>query len=98
MRDEVAIITGAASGIGRHFAGVMKRRGHPLVLTDIDRAGLERVFEPGDRLLLRRNDIRDRDRWREILAPGLAVGLTRMLTAEGLRTMERLRRERSDAG
>jgi len=67
MRDEVAVITGAASGIGRHFGGVMARRGHRLVLTDIDEQGLAGAFEPGDRLLLRRHDIRDRDRWREIL-------------------------------
>jgi 3-oxoacyl-[acyl-carrier protein] reductase len=67
MRDEVAVITGAASGIARHFAGELAKRGYRLVLTDVNHDELTRAFEATDRLLLRRHDIRDRNRWREIL-------------------------------
>ena len=35
------IVSGAASGIGRHMAGVLFAAGHNLVLTDINAAGLE---------------------------------------------------------
>lgn len=43
------------------------RRGYRLVLTDIAYPELARAFEPGEALLLREHDIRDRSRWREIL-------------------------------
>ena len=41
LQDKVAIITGAASGIGRATAALFAREGAPLVLNDIDRQGLE---------------------------------------------------------
>ena len=39
----VAIVTGAASGIGREMAVQMARRGHHLVLADINESGLREV-------------------------------------------------------
>jgi 3-oxoacyl-[acyl-carrier protein] reductase len=66
MRDEVAIITGAANGIGRHFAGEMIERGHRLALTDIDTETLEARFEANDRVMLVGQDIRDKEGWRSL--------------------------------
>ena len=36
-------VTGCASGIGRHLAGALARRGHRVVATDLDEAGLARA-------------------------------------------------------
>lgn len=67
MRDEVAVITGAASGIGRHFAGEMVKQDYRLVLTDVDSGSLSAAFQESDGLILCEHDIRDRDRWRSVL-------------------------------
>ncbi len=72
--SSVALITGAASGIGRHWAGVLAR--HParprLVLTDINAAGLRAAFAESERELLRALDIRDPEQWRGVLDETLA--------------------------
>lgn len=68
MRDEVAIITGAASGIGRHFAGEMAERGYRLVLVDINGEGLRREFDQSEGVALIELDIRDRDGWERLFA------------------------------
>jgi NAD(P)-dependent dehydrogenase (short-subunit alcohol dehydrogenase family) len=41
LQDKVAIVTGAASGIGRSTALLFAREGARLVLNDIDAQGLE---------------------------------------------------------
>jgi len=41
LQDKVAIVTGAASGIGRSTAMLFAREGARLVLNDIDAQGLE---------------------------------------------------------
>lgn len=41
LRGKTAVVTGAASGIGRALAGVLAQRGCALVLADVDAAGLE---------------------------------------------------------
>lgn len=43
MKDKVAVITGAAVGIGRATAMVMAQRGAKLVLLDMDAEGLEKL-------------------------------------------------------
>lgn len=40
LRDRVAVVTGAASGIGRATAGALARRGCDLALVDVDPDGL----------------------------------------------------------
>lgn len=67
MRDEVAVITGAARGIGRHFAGEMAKHGYRLVLTDVDYEDLSGAFEATDNLVLLEHDIRDRGHWQAVL-------------------------------
>ena len=44
LQDKVAIVTGAASGIGRATALLFAREGARLVLNDIDPQGLEAVL------------------------------------------------------
>ena len=43
FRDRVAVITGAAGGIGRALAGAFASRGASLVLADLDKQALERA-------------------------------------------------------
>jgi NAD(P)-dependent dehydrogenase (short-subunit alcohol dehydrogenase family) len=51
LQDKVAIVTGAASGIGRSTAMLFAREGARLVLNDIDARGLEALMlrMPGER-------------------------------------------------
>lgn len=54
LRDRVAVITGAAGGIGQGLARALAREGCHLALVDIDAAALDRVSEtlrePGRRV------------------------------------------------
>ena len=40
MRDKVAVVTGAGSGIGRELARELARRGARLAVSDVNAAGL----------------------------------------------------------
>ena len=71
MAGEVMVLTGCASGIGLHLAGVMADRGCRLLATDIDETALatraqERGWDPA-RVLLRRLDVRSEAGWEEAL-------------------------------
>jgi NAD(P)-dependent dehydrogenase (short-subunit alcohol dehydrogenase family) len=44
LKDKVAIVTGAASGIGRSVAQVFAREGCQVALVDINEAGLQETF------------------------------------------------------
>jgi 3-oxoacyl-[acyl-carrier protein] reductase len=60
------MISGAASGIGRHMAESLLRAGHRVLLLDIDAAGLERVAAQhagSERVLWRQLDVRDAEGW-----------------------------------
>ncbi|MFT3925676.1 MAG: SDR family oxidoreductase [Myxococcales bacterium] len=67
----VSMLSGAASGIGRHMAEVLARQGHRLVLLDIDQAGLTGVAEQlglsAERALVRRLDVRDAAGWQAVV-------------------------------
>jgi 3-oxoacyl-[acyl-carrier protein] reductase len=73
-QPRVAIITGAASGIGKHWAGVLAvRDDFRLALADIDEAGLAAAFTTSDRLTLHRLDVRSPGDWQALLGDTLAA-------------------------
>ena len=65
MRDDCFVLTGCASGIGRHLAGELLSRGHRVFATDLNEAGLRSAARewPADRTLLRALDVRDPEAW-----------------------------------
>jgi len=69
MSDEVALITGAGSGIGRHFATELRRRNPQmrLVLADVNEAALAEAFAPAENVILHQLDIRSVDDWRRVV-------------------------------
>jgi 3-oxoacyl-[acyl-carrier protein] reductase len=69
---KTAIITGAASGIGQHWAGVLAARpDFRLALADIDAAGLAAAFTPGNYLRLHALDVRSPGDWQRVVADTL---------------------------
>lgn len=65
---QTLILTGCASGIGKHLARELYALGHRLVLTDINEEGLnaaatENRLTDSSRLRLRRLDVRDAGQW-----------------------------------
>ncbi|RMG89109.1 MAG: SDR family oxidoreductase [Chloroflexi bacterium] len=74
MSPKVVLITGAASGIGRHWASVLLARGdkYRLVLTDVDEAGLRAAFSAGEGVLLHGMDVRSAEQWQRVLDETLA--------------------------
>jgi len=69
--SRVMVVTGSASGIGRHLTSVLATAGHRLVATDVDLASLEehaqRAQWPRSQVLLRKLDVRDREAWEGVL-------------------------------
>jgi 3-oxoacyl-[acyl-carrier protein] reductase len=67
----VFLITGCASGIGRHLAERVVAAGHCLLATDVDAAALADVAKQGDwpptRVETLRLDVCDPDAWREAI-------------------------------
>ena len=65
FEGRVAVVTGAASGIGRATSVLLARRGCDLALVDIDASGLaetaKRVRAAGRKVSLHRVDVADRD-------------------------------------
>jgi NAD(P)-dependent dehydrogenase (short-subunit alcohol dehydrogenase family) len=63
LANRTAVVTGAASGIGRALALTLARRGCHLALADINEAGLARTVElislPGLRITCHRLDVAD---------------------------------------
>jgi 3-oxoacyl-[acyl-carrier protein] reductase len=69
MNDQVAIITGAASGVGRHFATELRRRRPrmPLVLVDVNHEALVEAFPAGENVVLEAFDIRSVEEWQRVI-------------------------------
>jgi 3-oxoacyl-[acyl-carrier protein] reductase len=65
---KVAIVTGAASGIGRHWGSVLAARPDEfrLVLADANEEGLHAAFETREGLVLRAFDVREPAEWRAV--------------------------------
>jgi 3-oxoacyl-[acyl-carrier protein] reductase len=65
----VAIVTGAASGIGLHWAGVLAARAdeYRLALVDVDADGLRRGFSSSPAVRLHAFDVRCVDRWQALV-------------------------------
>ncbi|HEX7741385.1 MAG TPA: SDR family oxidoreductase, partial [Sphingobium sp.] len=69
LEGKIALITGAASGIGREIARVFHELGAILVLTDINRQGLKLVEEElGKDVLTRAHDVAAPGDWVEVFA------------------------------
>lgn len=72
LKGKSAIVTGAASGIGRATAIALAREGAAVMLTDIDDAGghatLDAIAKAGGRAAWRHQDVVDEDQWREVIA------------------------------
>lgn len=63
VRDRVAVVTGASSGLGREIAQVLAREGAAVVLGDIDATGLEEtaaaIIAKGGSALISPGDLTD---------------------------------------
>jgi 3-oxoacyl-[acyl-carrier protein] reductase len=76
QNPKVMVLTGCASGIGRHLATELFQRGHRLLVTDLDLATLEsdarsRYADP-DRVEIQKLDVRDPDAWERAIAAVVA--------------------------
>jgi 3-oxoacyl-[acyl-carrier protein] reductase len=67
MTAKVFVVTGAASGIGKHLAGALVARGHRVVATDLNEQGLsalrEATAEGGPRVLTHVLDVTKPEAW-----------------------------------
>ena len=72
VADKTAIVTGAASGIGRGCALVLAREGANVVVTDIDRSGghqvVEEIVQAGGRACFMSHDVTQEEAWVEVIA------------------------------
>ena len=72
VEGKVAIVTGAASGLGRACALRLAREGARMVATDVDEAGGRAVaVELGSAGCFMAHDVRDEDAWRRVVAETL---------------------------
>jgi 3-oxoacyl-[acyl-carrier protein] reductase len=76
QNSRVMVLTGCASGIGRHLATELFRKGHRILVSDLDRDALEseartRWSDP-ERVLVQQLDVRDKDAWERAVAAVVA--------------------------
>ena len=72
VSGKVALVTGAASGIGRGAALALAAEGAKLVVTDVDEAGLKEtaalIGKAGGTASVHKHDVTSEARWAEIVA------------------------------
>lgn len=75
LKDKVAIITGAAGGIGKARGILFAKQGARLALADIDAEGLKQVAgliaQAGATAIVKRTDISDEDQVQALVATAL---------------------------
>jgi 3-oxoacyl-[acyl-carrier protein] reductase len=71
MASQIMLLTGCASGIGRHLAGALSARGHRILATDVNEEGLARAADEGrwdrSRVTLHKLDVRSEEAWEAAL-------------------------------
>jgi 3alpha(or 20beta)-hydroxysteroid dehydrogenase len=72
LDGKIAIITGAAGGLGEAQARLFAAEGAKVVMTDIQESGARIATELGDSAVFLRQDISDEARWREVVAAALS--------------------------
>lgn len=76
MEGKSVLITGCASGIGRHMAGVMLRAGARVLITDVDAAGLELTLSElggeSAQVKARALDVRSASQWEATVAEAIS--------------------------
>ncbi len=65
------VITGAASGIGKHLVGVLVKKGYQIVATDIDEKALSSFVESLNiptQVFYKKLDVRNYENWQEVFS------------------------------
>jgi 3(or 17)beta-hydroxysteroid dehydrogenase len=69
VAGKVAIVTGAASGMGKSDAVLLAREGARVVVADLNETGGQAVADAiGDAAIFMRLDVTDEDNWRSVIA------------------------------
>jgi 3alpha(or 20beta)-hydroxysteroid dehydrogenase len=71
LQGKVALVTGAASGIGEAIARRFAAEGGSVVVSDVDPAGKDVAAEIGDRARFVPLDVSDQEQWRSAVADAL---------------------------
>jgi 3(or 17)beta-hydroxysteroid dehydrogenase len=73
LEGKVAIVTGAAKGLGEADARLLAREGATVILTDVDEAnGVRVAAEIGGSARFVRQDVRSEDEWKALIADVMA--------------------------
>ncbi len=73
LEGKVAVVTGAASGIGRKTAHLFASEGAQVILTDInEQGGKDAAAEAGSNTLFLRHDVSSEDDWQRVISDTLA--------------------------
>jgi 3alpha(or 20beta)-hydroxysteroid dehydrogenase len=73
LDGKIAIITGAASGLGEAQARLFVAEGAKVVMTDIQESGGNIAAELGNSAIFLHHDISDQARWRQVVATAMST-------------------------